>query len=651
VYEDRPDSPNPDIALAAYAMKYDARGSYIYIETAGTMFEGRENGADGFYVFIDRDDNPATGYSVRGLGADIVSVIIGWNRTVQRAQTLYFNSSASQNDFNGFEPYSSVHVAFKGGKMEFSTGCTVTAASKVAVVARHTNITGDWSEVNFRSRGSSLRVVQEHDASDVIVGAGDRHVLSLTIEGKGERTSVRGLRFNLLGNVTPVYLKVLQGSTLVGVSESPAVDFVAPLTFSDRKSVSLDVVATIPFGVTYGSFGLSLDERAGLVAAPGTVWHLESVQTGARVSYLGSPPPDIVVDGAFADWSSRAPILDALGDAYSAKLNDTRSGDVDIDTVKIASTKGVASFYMSVNGTMLGGSSVPASLVRWVTPGPPAENITVITEPMLGADFAFVFIDTDMNQSTGFYIGGSEAAVVIVGKGGRILSSEVLTLERGLWNSVGPAEAALDNYQLELSASYDALGLVQGAMYTVTFVAQDWSGRQDDIALALPARTTAGTRGFGGIMINEVYNKGAAPGDWIELYNTGSEPITISGWSLYVNGVLTYTFPSVTILPGQFYVAYNLDFKKGTNFVLTDASGAIVDQLQVPYWQQEKSYGRTGYPPYSQTTQMSPTPGAINQGQVPIPEFGDLLLPIAIMPVMVFLFRRIRGGRRKSGGP
>ncbi|MEM4232702.1 MAG: lamin tail domain-containing protein, partial [Thermoplasmata archaeon] len=410
---------------------------------------------------------------------------------------------------------------------------------------------------------------------------------------------------------------------------------------------SLDVIATLPLDVMRGSFGLELNEERGLLCSPGTVWHIDTVQTGARVSYLGSPPSDIVIDGAFADWSSRVPFSDALGDAYSLRTNDSTSGDVDLHTVKIASTEDVASFYMAVNGTMLGGSSVPASMVRWVTPGPPAENITVLKEPLLGADFAMVFIDTDMNQSTGFYIGGSEAAVAVIGKNGRILSSEILTLERGLWNSVGPAEAALDNYQLELSASYEALGLVQGATYSVTFVAQDWSGRQDDIALALPARKTAGTRAFGGIMINEVYDKPAPQNDWVELYNTGTVPVNIAGWQLWVDGTLVATFPSVTILPGEFYVLSKNAFERGRNFVLTDATGAVIDQLSVPNWANGKSYGRLGGPPYTQTGPMSPTPGRLNDGQVAIPEFGDLAIPIAIMPVIVFLFRRF-GSRRRA---
>jgi flagellar biogenesis protein FliO len=39
---------------------------------------------------------------------------------------------------------------------------------------------------------------------------------------------------------------------------------------------------------------------------------------------------------------------------------------------------------------------------------------------------------------------------------------------------------------------------------------------------------------------------------------------------------------------------------------------------------------------------MKPSPGQINDGQVPIPEFGSLLLPLAIVPITFFAIMRLR---------
>jgi hypothetical protein len=651
VYHDNPDSPNPDISLAAYAMKHDSRGSYFYIKTQGDILRGMDSGADGFYIFIDRDNDPSTGYSVRGLGADALVSVIGWNYSIESAGTYYFNSTAGKDDFAGFKLASSAAASFKGDQMELASSTIVNSLSRVAIVARHTNLTSDWSEVNFRTRGTSLLVVEDHDAPDVIVGTGDRHVLSVDISGKGPRTKVQYLTFDILGNLTPAYLKAYEGQRMLGVSEDNTIDLIEPMAIGTGDVRRIDILATIPFGYFSGSFGLQLNRTTGLGVDNNATWFIKTVQTGSMVSYIGAAPSNITIDGAFADWSSRVPISDALGDAYSDKADDFTSGDVDIHTVKVASTTDVASFYMSVNGTMLGGSSVPSSLVRWVTPGTPAENVTEISLPMYGSDFAFVFIDTDLNQSTGFDIGGSETAIAAVGKGNSITSSAVFRYENDTWIDYGPVRAAIDAYQLEMSGAYSALGLASGSMYTVTFLAQDWSNRQDEVALALPARITAGTRAFGGIMINEVYNQVKKPHDWAELYNTGPDPVDIGGYELWVDGVPVYTFPSVTLLSGEFFETPGLNFGPvPIDFVLYDSQGGIVDAMQVPYWEVPSSWGRIGSPPYASIAKMPPTPGKINKDQVAIPEFGDLALPLAIMPIMLFVIRRARNSKGEKKG-
>jgi hypothetical protein len=355
----------------------------------------------------------------------------------------------------------------------------------------------------------------------------------------------------------------------------------------------------------------------------------------------------VEIDGAFADWNSKVPIIDPLGDAYSNRTNDTTSGDVDMHIGKLASTADYASFYMSVNGTMLGGSSVPTKLVRIVTPGPPASNITPLVEPIYGADFAFVFIDTDQNSSSGFELGGSEVSLAVIGKGNQMLSSRLFRFVNDSWVDSGPLEAAIDNYQLEISSSYSSLGLLPGLSYSVTFVTEDWSGRTDELAMPLIARTTAGTRAYPGILMNELQDKKQTNDSWVELYNTGTEPISVDGWELYVDGVLVYTFPDVTILPGELYLFEDMEFDGGLNLVLVDSTGATVDQASFDRWTPfGTSWSRVGEAPYDTWEEKAQTPGQINKGQVPIPEFSDLAFSLAIIPIILFAIRR--AGKRKN---
>ena len=645
VYKDVPDSSNPDIALSAYAMKYDARGSFFYIATEGQIFEGRDNGADGFYIFIDRDNNPMSGYSVRGLGADALVVVLGWNRSLVEANSYAFDPEANRLDFSGFMFVSNAVAASFGNEMEIGSSVSVGDNSRVAICARHTNASNDWSDVNFRTRGPALEVTEQLDMPLVLSIVPDQRVLKVNLSAKGPQAAVQGLRFEFLGNVTPVSITAVEDRKVLGTSNREFLQFDAPVLVGEKKR-SIDIVATLPSVSSEGSFGMQLNKTDALSVDRNATWVVHSVQTGSRVAYIGSAPSRVAIDGAFGDWTQRFSYSDRLNDAYSNRTKDNTSGDVDISFVKVASSLETASFYMSVNGTMLGGSSVPASMVRFVVPGPPAQNVTNITERMFGADFAFVFIDTDHNQSTGYCIGGSEIAIMVVGKDNSILSRLAYRYVQGGWVKIGPVEAAIDSHQLELSSSYATLGLTQGETYTITMLAQDWSGRQDDIALPLPARITAGTRAYPGILINELYSR-APPGggnDWIELYNTGTTPINLSGWRLYADGVLVYIWPTVWVQPGEFYVMAGLSFGKSTNYVLEDDLGAVIEQVNTPAWQ-GKSYGRTGTAPYNSWSDMTPTPGAVNVGQTPIPEFGNLVLPIAIVPIVLIAIRRARGPR------
>ena len=648
IYRQEPDSSNPDIALTAYAVKYDYRGSFFYIATEGRVLQGSDNGADAFYIFIDRDNNQSSGYSVRGLGADALVAVAGWNGSAITSKSYVFQTSADRLDFAGFEFVSNALVASYGGEMEIGSSISLSDSSEIAICAKHTNITNDWSDVNFRTKGSALEVVENLSMSSVLI-APDQRILTVELSAKGPEAAVQGLEFDFLGNVTPTSIRAVEGQNELGSSDQELLQFDTPVLVGEKKR-TIDIHATLPSSVSEGSFGMQLNSTSALYVDRNVTWLVHSIQTGSKVAYVGNAPSSIVVDGAFGDWNQRAPVNDSLNDAYSSKARDYTSGDVDISKVKAASTLETASFYMSVNGTMLGGSSVPASLVRFVTPGPPAKNVTNITERMLGADFAIVFIDTDQNQSTGYYVGGSEISILVVGKDNSILSSVAKMYVGEDWVEIGQVEAAIDSYQLELSSSYATLGLTPLENYTITMLAQDWSGRQDDLAFPLPARITAGSRVYPGIVINEVYSK-APPGggnDWIELYNTGSTTVNLSGWRLYADGNLVYIWATVYVTPGEFYLRPGLSFGKWTTFVLTNESGVIIDQITTPEWK-ETSYGRTGSAPYSTWASMAFTPGAVNVGQNPIPEFGDLILPVAIVPILLIAIRRVKSAKKSSG--
>jgi hypothetical protein len=647
MYHDTPDSPNPDISISDYAMKFDSRGTYFYLDTQGQLFSGAGGGADGFYIFVDRDGNSTTGYSVHELGADVCIELIGWNSSLIKQWTYLFDSDSNTSDFGGFHIMSVPRAAFHGSQMEVGEKFSIGSDSKVAIEALHTNLSGDWTDVNFRARGPSIAVEENQNGPSIITNSSEQRVMTVTVSAKGAPSELDGLRFDFLGNVTPLWITAVDSNGILASSFDSELLLSHPIALKTDSETSFDIQVRLPSNPRTGSFGLQVNRSNGVVADPNVTWLLSTIQTGAKVAYIGSAPATVVIDGAFGDWSSRMGVSDVLGDAHSNVTNDDKSGNIDISTVKAASTVDVASFYMSVNGTMLGGTSVPKSMVRFAIPSGPIGNLTNVTESMYGADFAFVLIDADGNQSTGSSIGGAEAAIALVGRDNSIISSRIYRFANDTWNDAGPVDAAIDHYQLEVSAVYSSLGLVRGNSYTVTFLAEDWSGRQDYARMGLVAHVSTGTRAWGGIIINELFSKGG-PSDWIELMNTASTSIDISGYRLYNSYGLVYTWPAGTIIgPGQLLITTKLDFAKSQSYVLTSNFGATIDQVSTPSWK-ETSYGRTGAPPYSTWTTMTQTPGALNVGQLPIPEFGSFIVPLAIVPIIMIAFRH---SKRVEGTP
>ncbi|HUU07258.1 MAG TPA: lamin tail domain-containing protein, partial [Thermoplasmata archaeon] len=307
-----------------------------------------------------------------------------------------------------------------------------------------------------------------------------------------------------------------------------------------------------------------------------------------------------------------------------------------------------------VDGSMMAGSNIPGDIVRMVAPDVVVGNITDTPIKRSGMDFAYIFIDTDFNQSTGSAVIGSEACIVVAGKQGRVLTSTAYLYEDGIWSAVGRADAAADSKRLEVGCSYEILGLSPDGVYAVTFLSQDWQGCEDQKFAFLSTRSTIGVKAIDGIIINEIYNTHPnSSGDWIELLNTSSEPIDLSGWTLVVDGVPIYTIPDDTWLdPWEFLTlgyddGIDLSFGKATTYEIFDDPDALpVDSVLLPLWI-SKSYGLIGST-FDEWDTMPATPGDWNVGQVPIPEFEGVLVPLAIVTIMFFAIRRKRSARTKE---
>ncbi|RZJ71961.1 putative Ig domain-containing protein [Flavobacterium sp.] len=120
------------------------------------------------------------------------------------------------------------------------------------------------------------------------------------------------------------------------------------------------------------------------------------------------------------------------------------------------------------------------------------------------------------------------------------------------------------------------------------------------------------------VVINEIVSSNASLNvdedgdfqDWVELYNAGSSAVNLGGFGL-TDDPLTpekWTFPAVTLNPGQYLLVYCSDKNRtvagqplhtnwkissgGETVLLTNASGVTVDQVPPTAIEEDFSYGR-----------------------------------------------------------
>jgi predicted extracellular nuclease len=109
------------------------------------------------------------------------------------------------------------------------------------------------------------------------------------------------------------------------------------------------------------------------------------------------------------------------------------------------------------------------------------------------------------------------------------------------------------------------------------------------------------------IMMNELYSRGTeADPDWIEIYNSSSSAIDITGYKIYDSGGNAGTkpkkeFPSGTIVPANGFFVIVTDDADASGFGLSsageevwleNASGTVIDNVVFTAMSETQSYGR-----------------------------------------------------------
>ena len=357
---------NPDVNVISYKAEIHRNTAFVYAKVEGVILNGSgSQGVDSIYVFIDRDNDPDTGYSVAGLGADSLIEIGGWNNSIEKSAFYIFSEGFERDDWSSFRRIHRVNSAI--GSQEFETAFGVNGIKDPRIFVTTSDNLGnfDFSDTIVSPKKDALKVVQTTIAPEVIPVIAPVHFLKLDLDPRNGAARISQVNITKNGNVLDSSVALDLGIDFDG-DEIPDQQISSAVFLTDMATFDVDlevisgmtliVSAVLTNTAPSADLGLSL---TGLTTNA-TVSIIDEFITSAYLEVA----PIVTIDGAFGDWSSANRVQDGNDDVVmkgqpTAWINenvDLRSYAVDVGTE--------ASFYMNVDGNMLGGVDIPIFRLR-----------------------------------------------------------------------------------------------------------------------------------------------------------------------------------------------------------------------------------------------------------------------------------------------
>ncbi len=471
-YSDPVPASDPNVAIQGYGLLLEGRRLFVLVQVAGRAL-GDPAGYDGFYVFLDADGSPATGYSVGGLGADYLAEVVGGSGRVASATLIEFPSDAELN-WSRRAGVGSVRAAVSGPTLELSieTDDMWTFSPTVTTVLV---VADDFDGVTARSSAAvtpaygAIRVRQVPLAGVLPSGTTQALRLDVTVVGQipaGDTWSVGPFSF----------------AATTGLTVVPSASQITLTRATTAASVTVSVTAA--------GFPRGAPLTVALLAA--TSPRPVTIVGGGLEAYFESAPQGIRVDGLFADW-------------VPVQVPDTDGTPVPRPSLDMSVYGGTANasgtfFMLRVAGVLGEGAPVPQRIVPSPPGGSGGGGPAMAPPPRItGEDAARVYVDANATDAAGFPVGGilADYLVEVRGANGRITRQSAFRWQSG-WVPE-PAlglQAAKNATSLEGSLSLDP-ALLNGTR--MVFETDDWSG-QGDATTVLVTRSAAGrgTRSEGG---------------------------------------------------------------------------------------------------------------------------------------------------------
>ena len=440
---------------------------FMYLMTDGDMMTGSE--VSSFYLFVDADNSLSTGYSVSGIGADYLLEVDGWNGSVQSTSVSQYSSATDHLDWNSWHGLGSMSVSAAGDQLE----AMATMPTSLVDSTRFMLLSQNAAEQNSISytvpaKGGVLVISQEPGpaigSDGTVVQSASSSILRLHITCDGADGTINSISGGLAG-----------------------MSLASPIEDIDVY-VGVENVVDVMVDTSASSEGSSVTVDMALATIDSTFSDVEILGEGVS-AYVGNAPASIQIDGAFGDWAGRT-----TADSDSLPVPNA---NIDIGAVGAVNDSTASYFYVSVLGTMCGGSYVP--LLKEKPSGGGGGGIIVPTRKT-GEDILDIYIDSDMSSSTGYLMSlsskviGADQKIEIRGLNGEIVKKSFLVYSAGDWTSgPGSITAAKDLQRIELSVSSSSLNGASSIDYIVETT--DWRGRSD-LATSVPQGSRALTGGL-----------------------------------------------------------------------------------------------------------------------------------------------------------
>ena len=352
---------NPDVNVISYKAEIHRNTAFVYAKVEGVILNGSgSQGVDSIYVFIDRDNDADTGYLVAGLGADSLIEIGGWNNSIEKSAFYTFSEGFERDDWSSFRRVQRVSSAI--GSQEFETAFGVNGVKDPRIFVTTSDNVGnfDFSDTIVSPKKDVLKVEQTTIAPEVIPVIAPVHFLKIDLDARNGAARISQMNITKNGNVLDSSVAIELGIDFDG-DEIPDQQVSSAVFLTDMATfdVDLEVIGGMTLIVTAALTNTAPSANLGL--------GLTGMTTNATVSIIDEfitnvyleADPIVTIDGAFGDWSSINRVQDGNDDVVmkgqpTAWINenvDIRSYAVDVGTE--------ASFYMNVDGNMLGGVDIP----------------------------------------------------------------------------------------------------------------------------------------------------------------------------------------------------------------------------------------------------------------------------------------------------